>query len=117
MVARAVRPKRRRTGDADLDLRFLTRGELDAVIETVPVRKIRFHDPRHTFATMLAAATEADADLRPTTDLRAGGAGDQRGRAHVGLPKPAVTAVTAGQLDSGMSVQAATGSPDAGSSA
>jgi integrase len=35
-VARAVRPRRRREGDADPDLQFLTLPELDAVIATIP---------------------------------------------------------------------------------
>jgi integrase len=35
-VARAARPKRRRQGDANPDLQFLTLAELDAVIATIP---------------------------------------------------------------------------------
>jgi integrase len=35
-VERAVRPRRRRAGDADPDLQFLTLQELDAVIEAIP---------------------------------------------------------------------------------
>jgi hypothetical protein len=35
-VADATRPKRRREGDANPDLQFLTMSELDAVIATIP---------------------------------------------------------------------------------
>jgi integrase len=35
-VARAARPRRRRGGDADPDLQFLTLSELDAVLATIP---------------------------------------------------------------------------------
>ena len=35
-VARAARPKRRRQGDANLDLQFLSLAELDAAIATIP---------------------------------------------------------------------------------
>ena len=35
-VERAARPKRRRAGDADPDLQFLTLAELDAVIDAIP---------------------------------------------------------------------------------
>jgi integrase len=35
-VARAARPRRRREGDADPDLQFLTLAELDAVIDVIP---------------------------------------------------------------------------------
>jgi integrase len=35
-VARAARPKRRRTGDGNPDLQFLSLDELDAVVETIP---------------------------------------------------------------------------------
>ena len=37
-VARAARPRRRRAGDADPDLQFLTLRELDAVITVIPDR-------------------------------------------------------------------------------
>jgi integrase len=37
-VARAARPRRRREGDADPDLQFLTLSELDAVIAAIPDR-------------------------------------------------------------------------------
>ena len=39
-VARAARPRRRREGDADPDLQFLTLPELDAVIAVVPDRTV-----------------------------------------------------------------------------
>ena len=39
-VARAARPRRRREGDADPDLQFLTLPELDAVIATIPDRTV-----------------------------------------------------------------------------
>src|SRR4051794_3465567 len=35
-VARAARPRRRREGDANPDLQFLTPAELDRVIDTIP---------------------------------------------------------------------------------
>jgi integrase len=39
-VARAARPRRRREGDADPDLQFLTLPELDAVIAAIPDRAV-----------------------------------------------------------------------------
>jgi integrase len=39
-VARALRPKRRRSGDTNPDLQFLTLSELDAVIAAIPDRTI-----------------------------------------------------------------------------
>jgi integrase len=39
-VARAARPRRRREGDADPDLQFLTLAELDAVIAVIPDRTV-----------------------------------------------------------------------------
>ena len=39
-VAGAARPKRRREGDGDPDLQFLTISELDAVIEAIPDRVV-----------------------------------------------------------------------------
>jgi hypothetical protein len=38
-VARAARPRRRREGDADPDLQFLTLPELDAVIAVIRTRR------------------------------------------------------------------------------
>ena len=56
-VTRAARPRRRRQGDADPDLRFLkvTR-RFQKACRDACVRVVRFHDLRHTFATTLAAA-------------------------------------------------------------
>ncbi len=64
-VARAARPRRRRSGDASPDLQFLTVDELAAVIDAIPNEVVRAHRRRRA-----AAAEGRRRRPRPTSSVR-----------------------------------------------